>query len=204
MNIGRFITKNLISQVRFCATQYVINLVNVIKNEGKAKFMKVNYGNLLSKLAGFAGLAGVSLLISLPVGAQGQGTTGTLNPSPSIFNEPPYNRGRRVQPGEVTPNQPNGNSVTPGQPMSPDPTVMPSQPVSGDQQIHLSLGAIVIGAVVVQILLLHLNQWVPEVQPRRSHLVLRENLQIPPRHLPLTQRLHQLALLRLHQAVVRI
>lgn len=131
MNIGRFITKNLISQVRFCATQYVINLVNVIKNEGKAKFMKVNYGNLLSKLAGFAGLAGVSLLISLPVGAQGQGTTGTLNPSPSIFNEPPYNRGRRVQPGEVTPNQPNGNSVTPGQPMSPDPTVMPSQPGPG-------------------------------------------------------------------------
>ncbi len=93
--------------------------------------MKVNYGNLLSKLAGFAGLAGVSLLISLPVGAQGQGTTGTLNPSPSIFNEPPYNRGPRVQPGEVTPKQPNGNSVTPGQPMSPDPTVMPSQPGPG-------------------------------------------------------------------------
>ncbi len=93
--------------------------------------MKVNYGNLLSKLAGFAGLAGVSLLISLPVGAQGQGTTGALNPSPSIFNEPPYNRGPRVQPGDVTPNQPNGNTVTPGQPMSPDPTVMPSQPGPG-------------------------------------------------------------------------
>ncbi len=131
MNLNRFVAKNLISQVRFCATQYVINLVIVIKNEGKAKFMKVNYGNLLSKLAGFAGLAGVSLLISLPVEAQGQGTTGALNPSPSIFNEPPYNRKPRVQPGDVTPN-PNGNSVTPGQPtMSPNPTVMPPQPGSG-------------------------------------------------------------------------
>jgi uncharacterized surface protein with fasciclin (FAS1) repeats len=102
-----------------------------LKNEGKAKFMKVNYGNLLSKLAGFAGLAGVSLLISLPVGAQGQGTTGTLNPSPSIFNEPPYNRGHRVQPGDVTPSQPSGNTATPGQPMSPEPTIMPSQPGPG-------------------------------------------------------------------------
>ena len=51
--------------------------------------MKVqNHSNLLKKLAGLVGVA--SVLMGFPVGAQQQG--GALNPTPSIFNEPPYNR----------------------------------------------------------------------------------------------------------------
>ncbi|BAZ66020.1 beta-Ig-H3/fasciclin [Fischerella sp. NIES-4106] len=53
--------------------------------------MKVNYSNLLSKLAGMAGVTGISLLIGLPVGANE-----ILNPNPSVFQEAPYNRGQSI------------------------------------------------------------------------------------------------------------
>ncbi|MCX7592268.1 MAG: fasciclin domain-containing protein [Fischerella sp.] len=53
--------------------------------------MKVNNGNLLTKLAGIAGVTGVSLLIGLPVGANQ-----SLNPNPSIFQEATYSRGQRI------------------------------------------------------------------------------------------------------------
>lgn len=58
--------------------------------------------NLIKKLIGFVGAAGITSLMSSPVLAQ-------LNPNPSIFNEPPYNRSRvtpRVTqglPGTTTP-----------------------------------------------------------------------------------------------------
>lgn len=69
--------------------------------------MKAKYSKLGHKLAKVLGLASVSLLITLPSPAQ-QPTnnliaqTGTrLNPRPSIFNEPPYNRAPRSTPPDV-------------------------------------------------------------------------------------------------------
>ncbi|MGJ5674542.1 MAG: fasciclin domain-containing protein [Nostochopsis sp.] len=53
--------------------------------------MKVNNSNLLSKLAGMAGLTCISLLIGLPVGANE-----VLNPHPSVFQEAPYNRDQSI------------------------------------------------------------------------------------------------------------
>jgi len=88
--------------------------------EGKATFMKLNHIDLLSRSVKWTGIAGVSLLsllISLPVGAQGQ-----LNPNPSIFNEPPYAGKPRVSPGEVTP------APAPAQTPDPTPTETPVTP----------------------------------------------------------------------------
>lgn len=71
--------------------------------------MKVNnHSNLLKKLAGLVGVAGASVLIGFPAGAQG-----VLNPTPGIFNEPPYNRTSPTAPTpEVSPSTP---SVPPPQ-----------------------------------------------------------------------------------------
>jgi uncharacterized surface protein with fasciclin (FAS1) repeats len=60
-------------------------------NKNQTKFMKVEYSNLLTKLAGIVGVTGISLLIGLPTGANE-----VLNPNPSIFNEAPYNGGQRA------------------------------------------------------------------------------------------------------------
>ncbi|MEH1941772.1 MAG: fasciclin domain-containing protein [Nostoc sp.] len=54
--------------------------------------MKTNYSKLLTTLAGIAGFTSFSLLITLPSDAKS-----ALNPSPSIFNEAPYNRGQDLQ-----------------------------------------------------------------------------------------------------------
>ncbi|BDI14815.1 hypothetical protein ANSO36C_06170 [Nostoc cf. commune SO-36] len=54
--------------------------------------MKTNYSKLLTTLAGIAGFTSFSLLITLPSDAKS-----ALNPSPSVFNEAPYNKGQRVQ-----------------------------------------------------------------------------------------------------------
>lgn len=70
--------------------------------------MKANYSKLLTNIAGTLGVTGISLLMTLPSGAevvanpdaniksktqiaQSSGSKVT-NPRPSIFNEPPYNR----------------------------------------------------------------------------------------------------------------
>ncbi|OUL25589.1 fasciclin domain-containing protein [Nostoc sp. 106C] len=136
--------------------------------------MKANYSQLLTNLAGIIGIAGCSLLITLPSGAKeatnpnptifsevpynrsqrieanaeytpvqptqdaAKGTTPkrnvvaqkprkrTVNPSPSIFNEPPYNRGSRTTGGEVTPSPtvvPETTPTTPATPVKPSTTV---------------------------------------------------------------------------------
>ncbi|OUL26582.1 beta-Ig-H3/fasciclin [Nostoc sp. T09] len=136
--------------------------------------MKANYSQLLTNLAGIIGIAGCSLLITLPSGAKeatnpnptifseapynrsqrieanteyvpvqptqdaAKGTTSkrnvvaqkprkrTVNPSPSIFNEPPYNRGSRTTGGEVTPSPtvvPETTPTTPATPVKPSTTV---------------------------------------------------------------------------------
>ena len=81
--------------------------------------MKVqNHSNLLKKLAGLVGVA--SVLMGFPVGAQQQG--GALNPTPSIFNEPPYNRRSSETPPEASP----------ATPIEPTPEASPSMPPAGE------------------------------------------------------------------------
>ena len=81
--------------------------------------MKVqNHSNLLKKLAGLVGVA--SVLMGFPVGAQQQG--GALNPTPSIFNEPPYNR-RSTEPNP---------EASPSTPIEPTPEASPSMPPAGE------------------------------------------------------------------------
>jgi uncharacterized surface protein with fasciclin (FAS1) repeats len=93
--------------------------------------MKANYSKLLTKLAGVVGLASVSLLITLPSGANestnnlvAQAGSGPLNPRPSIFNEPPYNRGPRTAP--TAPTTPPGPRTAPTTP--PGPRTAPTTP----------------------------------------------------------------------------
>jgi uncharacterized surface protein with fasciclin (FAS1) repeats len=88
-----------------------------------------NHSNLLKKLAGLVAIAGASALIGFPAEAQ-QG--GAVNPTPSIFNEPPYNRSRTTAPTpEATPSTPTTSPTelapeaspsTPSQPSSEGPT----------------------------------------------------------------------------------
>ncbi len=64
---------------------------------------KHNSINLLKKVTYLLGIASASVLISFPLQAQQSGG-GALNPKPSIFNEPPYNRsGGAVTPSETSP-----------------------------------------------------------------------------------------------------
>lgn len=111
--------------------------------------MKGEYNNLLNKFAGIVGVAGASLLISMPIQANvatnnpsqnvlvnqynlsqatkaspkksqqkvAQNRGGALNPSPSIFNEPPYNGRSRTAPGTTPP-----PSTTPPGTEQPTPT----------------------------------------------------------------------------------
>jgi uncharacterized surface protein with fasciclin (FAS1) repeats len=58
--------------------------------------MNANYSKLLTRITAIMGLISASLLISTPSPAKE-----LLNPRPSIFNEPPYNRGTR--PSETPP-----------------------------------------------------------------------------------------------------
>ncbi len=52
--------------------------------------MNPHYGKLCIKVLGITGFASLSLVITLPSPAQQ-----VVNPSPNIFNEPPYNRSPR-------------------------------------------------------------------------------------------------------------
>jgi len=77
--------------------------------------MKIQHHTaLFEKLAAsLLGVAAASILIGFPAGAQ---NSGGANPHPSIFNEPPYNRGGSTQPTpEGTPSN-NGSTATPTTP----------------------------------------------------------------------------------------
>jgi uncharacterized surface protein with fasciclin (FAS1) repeats len=52
--------------------------------------MNPDHGKLFIKVLGIMGFASLSLVITLPSSAQQ-----VVNPSPNIFNEPPYNRSNR-------------------------------------------------------------------------------------------------------------
>ena len=84
--------------------------------------MKVkNPRNSLMKLVSLAGVIGTSVIVGLPVGAQG-----LLNPHPSIFNEPPYNSSGSTESTPSTPSMPSppdAGSTPPSMPSpSPDTT----------------------------------------------------------------------------------
>lgn len=94
----------------------------------KATVIKIdNHSKLLKKLAGLVAIAGASALIGFPAEAQQGG--GALNPRPSIFNEPPYNRGTTAPTPEATPSEPTTPSTTPTPEASPS-TSTPSTPSS--------------------------------------------------------------------------
>ncbi|HLP90572.1 MAG TPA: fasciclin domain-containing protein [Nostocaceae cyanobacterium] len=110
--------------------------------------MKAHYSKLLTKFLGIVGLTGVSLLISLPSGAETapnsqlsqnqqvfsnfsnsslgkiaqNPSNGVLNPRPSIFNEPPYNQ--RNQPA---------NTSTPPSTVIPNPPQTTTPPTRTDK-----------------------------------------------------------------------
>ncbi|WP_373526543.1 fasciclin domain-containing protein [Nostoc sp.] len=94
--------------------------------------MKTNYTKFLTTLAGIAGLTSFSFFITLPSEAKqalrqevAQKSGGTLNPRPSIFNEPPYNRGGSTTPSEAAPGTP---ATTPDeQPTTPAPEATDNQ-----------------------------------------------------------------------------
>ncbi len=106
--------------------------------------MKLTNSNLLTKLVSIVGATGVALLMSLPSGAnevvnpvqvaqQSSGAGGrSLNPSPSIFNEPPYNRSRTA-PGETTP-----PSSLPTTPPGTTPSYPPSSTTGGKDLVSLT------------------------------------------------------------------
>ena len=105
--------------------------------------MKIQHHiDLLNKLAGLMAVAGASVFI-ISTGAQSQGI---LNPRPSIFNEPPYNRGGSTpQTPEVSPSTPaapgEGSTTSPSTPATPgegsitSPSTLPTpgsqEPTSG-------------------------------------------------------------------------
>jgi uncharacterized surface protein with fasciclin (FAS1) repeats len=129
----------------------VISLYVSCKKSRKTKFMKANYSKLLLSLASMLGLAGGSLLITLPSKAieainpnptvfQNASTAtkenikpqkqlaqggGAVNPRPSIFNEPPYNRGGRTTPGQTVPIP--SNTPKPKPTRRPKPTTPPTE-----------------------------------------------------------------------------
>ena len=73
---------------------------------------KKRSSNLLKKVTYFLGIASASVLIGFPLQAQQSGG-GALNPKPSIFNEPPYNRsGGAASPPETSP-APTPDATTP-------------------------------------------------------------------------------------------
>lgn len=82
--------------------------------------MKIqHHTDLLKKLAGLVAVAGASVIMGFPTGAQSQGV---LNPRPSVFNEPPYNRSGGTQP------TPEASPSTPATPSPEGTTTSPSTP----------------------------------------------------------------------------
>lgn len=94
---------------------------------------KHNSSNLLKKATYLLGIASASVLIGFPLQAQQSGG-GALNPRPSIFNEPPYNRsGGATPPSEASPSTPATTPETSPAPTTPDATTpAPTTPAPSD------------------------------------------------------------------------
>ena len=95
------------------------------------KNKKHNSSNLLKKVTYLLGIASASVLIGFPLQAQQSGG-GVLNPKPSIFNEPPYNRsGGAATTPEVTPSTPEAAPSTPEISPAPAPDATTPPPATG-------------------------------------------------------------------------
>lgn len=79
-----------------------------------------NNNSSLKLLLNLVGIVGASILVSFPAGAQQSG--GSLNPRPSIFDEPPYNRSRTGTTPEAAPTAP---------PPATSPEAAPTTPPAG-------------------------------------------------------------------------
>ena len=85
---------------------------------------KKHSSNLLKKVTYFLGIASASVLIGFPIQAQQSGG-GVLNPRPSIFNEPPYNRSGGAATPPATSPAPMPDATTPATPPATSPAPMP-------------------------------------------------------------------------------
>jgi uncharacterized surface protein with fasciclin (FAS1) repeats len=85
---------------------------------------KKHSSNLLKKVTYFLGIASASVLIGFPLQAQQSGG-GVLNPRPSIFNEPPYNRSGGAATTPETSPAPMPDATTPATTPETSPDSMP-------------------------------------------------------------------------------
>ncbi len=101
------------------------------------KNQKHTSSNLLKKVTYILGIASASVLIGFPLQAQQSGG-GVLNPKPSIFNEPPYNRsGGAATTPETSPSTPETSPA----PTTPDATTpAPSTPAPAESSPGASTG----------------------------------------------------------------
>lgn len=127
---------------------------------------KLHYKN-----AGLIGAICGSLLIGIPVSSIAQTTPSrALNPTPSIFNEPPYNRsGSTPNPGAITPTTPSQTS-TPVQPPLPETrekAIATVTPVGGKVDVRLKNNT---NAVIAYEAIDYTNR---RVLPAKGEIVLR-------------------------------
>jgi len=94
-----------------------------------------SHNNVLKKLGSLVGIAGASILLGLPVGAQQQG--GVLNPRPSIFDEPTYSRPSPTETAPATPTTP-PTETAPAAPTTPSPTPEGATGTSSENLVTLA------------------------------------------------------------------
>ncbi len=104
------------------------------------KNQKHNSNNLLKKVTYLLGIASASVFIGFPLQAQQSG--GVLNPRPSIFNEPPYNRsgGGVTTPGTSPSSTPETTPETSPAPVPDATTPAPSTPSPTESSPGASTG----------------------------------------------------------------
>lgn len=107
-----------------------------------------------------------SLLITIPISSIAQTTPSrALNPTPSIFNEPPYNRRVPANSGGITPNQP--TPVQPPLPQQQGKAIATVTPVGGKVDVRLKNNT---NAVIAYEAVEYTNR---RVLPAKEEIVLR-------------------------------
>jgi uncharacterized surface protein with fasciclin (FAS1) repeats len=112
-----------------------VRKTTVVKNK------KHNSSNLLKKVTYILGIASASVLIGFPLQAQQSGG-GALNPKPSIFNEPPYNRsGGAATTPETMPSTPETSPAPAPDATTPAPAPSPAPGASTGTENLVALAA---------------------------------------------------------------
>lgn len=132
---------------------------------------------LNNKNIGIIGAICGSLLIGIPVSSIAQTTPSTaptapsraLNPTPSIFNEPPYNRSSTPNPGAIAPTAPNPprSPIRPPLPENRSRAVATVTPVGGKVDVRLKNNT---NAVIAYEAVEHTPR---RVLPAKGEIVLR-------------------------------